>query len=202
MDSYPFSMNSIATTSALWGLRNDYRAQQRSSGSVKIVGGNSRFPEKLAAALTSPIHLDNVVEEIHSSETDVTVFCTNGASFTADYALCTLPFSVLRHITISPPLEGKQKEAVDHLPYTRVTQVQLSVRQPFSKDDVNSLNMWTDSMLELIFPIRDESGQLQGFVAWANGANADKLDRLSTRDVQDAVKTQLQQIQVVIFCKG
>lgn len=194
MDIFPPTMNSIATTSALWGLKNDQIAQDRGSP-LQVIGGNSRLPEKLAAALSSPIHLHKVIEEVRSNDTGVTVNCADGSSFDADYALLTLPFSVLRQIKIDPPLKGNQKEAVEKLPYTKITKVHFSVQGSFWKDDGYPLQMWTDSLLEQIFPVKDETGRVQGFVAWANGDNADKLARLSKQEVEHTVKAQLQQIR-------
>lgn len=194
MDIFPPSMNSIATASALWGLKNDQLAQERSSKPLQVTGGNSRLPEKLAAALSSPVQLHKVVEEVKSGATEVTVCCADGSSFNADYALLTLPFSVMRQIKIDPPLEGNQKEAVEELPYTKITQVYFSVQGFLEKDDGYPLKMWTDSLLEQIFPVKDETGRVQGFVAWANGDNADKLAR-SKQEVKQTVKAQLQQIR-------
>ncbi|MEQ9484425.1 flavin monoamine oxidase family protein [Coleofasciculus sp. F4-SAH-05] len=195
MNVYPFSMNSIESASALWGLRNDQRAKTRSRSSIRVKEGNSRFPEKIAASLTSPLYTQKVVEAIYSQDTGVKVYCTDGSSFTADYAICTLPFSVLRQIPIYPPLEAEQKEAVEQLPYTKVTQIHLSVREPFWEADGYPVNMWTDSFLELVFPVKDETGKVQGLVGWANGENADKLDALSAREVEEQVKAQLKQMR-------
>lgn len=194
MDIFPPSMNSITTASALWGLKNDQIAQDRGSKPLQVAGGNSRLPEKLAAALSSPIHLHKVVEEVKSVATGVTVHCADGSSFDADYALLTLPFSVMRQIKIEPPLKGNQKEAVEKLPYTKITQVYFSVQGSLWKDDGYPLEMWTDSLLEQIFSVKDETGNVQGFVAWANGDNADKLAR-SQQEVKQTVKAQLQKIR-------
>lgn len=192
MDVFPPSMNSIATASALWGFRTDQLAQNRGAP-LKIAGGNSQLPEQLADALSSPIHLHKVVEEVRSSDAGVTVFCADGSSFNADYALLTLPFSVLRQVKIEPPLEGNQKEAVEELPYTRITKVYFSVQNAW-EDDGYPLEMWTDSFLEQIFSVKDEVG-IQGFVAWANGDNADKLARLSNQEIEHTAKAQLQQMR-------
>lgn len=194
MDIFPPSMNSITTASALWGLKNDQLAQARGSKPLQVAGGNSRLPEKLAAALSSPVQLHKVVEEVKSGATGVTVCCADGSSFNADYALLTLPFSVMRRLKINPPLEGNQKEAVEELPYAKITQVYFSVQGSLWKDDGYPLKMWTDSLLEQIFPVKDETGRVQGFVAWANGDNADKLAR-SKQEVKQTVKAQLQQIR-------
>ena len=201
MNIYPLSMNDINSASALWGLKNAQRAKNRGDGNpMRIEGGNSRLPEAIARSLLSPIHTQKVIEEIKSTDEEVTVNCADGSSYRADFAICTLPFSVLRQVAIEPPLEAEQKEAVEQLPYTKVTQVYLSVNRPFWQEDNYPIQMWTDSFLELIFPI-DNSGNskdkenIKTLVVWANGKNAEYLDALSPKELEDAVKQKLEQIR-------
>ena len=47
MNIYPLSMNDIDSASALWGMRNAQREQNRSSNIMRIKGGNSRLTEAL-----------------------------------------------------------------------------------------------------------------------------------------------------------
>ena len=192
MNIYPASMNSIDTASTLWALSHDLRSQNFPKNWLQIKGGNSRLPEKLAASLRAPIYLQKVVEAIESEEQKVKVYCRDGSEFESDYLICTIPFSVLRQIEIKPSLSGSQQEAVNHLPYTRVTQVYLQVNQPFWEIDNYPLRMWTDTFLELIFPLKNELGQVTGLVCWANGANADKLAALNPQQLAKIVKSQLQ----------
>ncbi len=194
MNIYPLSMNQIDSASALWGLRNDLLSQNPTSKPMRIMGGNTQLPEKLAANLSSSIYLGKIIEEIRSNDERVTVYCTDGSSHSADYALCTLPFSILRQIKIDPPLQGKQKEAVKNLPYTRVTQVHLSFKSSLKREENIPLRLWSDSILELIFPVKDEQGKVRGLTIWANGKNADRLDRLSTRQINQVVKSKLAKI--------
>ena len=195
MNIYPASMNSIDTASTLWALRNDLRSQNFPKNWLQIKGGNSRLPEKLAANLRSPIYLEKVVEAIDSQEQKVKVYCRDGSDFESDYVICTIPFSVLRQIEIKPSLSGQQQEAVNHLPYTRVTQVYLQVNQPFWEVDNYPLRMWTDTFLELIFPLKNELGQVTGLVCWANGNNADKLAALNSQQLDKTVKSKLQKMR-------
>lgn len=102
---------------------------------MRIEGGNSRLPEKMAAALQFPVQTNKIVTSIQSSNTGVGVKCADGSTFQADYAVVTLPFSVLRRRQIIPPLQGRQAEAVAELPYTSVTRIQLAVRHPFWEED-------------------------------------------------------------------
>ncbi|MBD2729707.1 hypothetical protein H6G96_26165 [Nostoc sp. FACHB-892] len=43
--------------------------------------------------------------------------------------------------------------------------------------------MWTDSLLESVFPVRDEQGRVQSFVCWADGTNAKQLDAMNTNAI-------------------
>ena len=90
----------MEATSALWALRNNQRAKTPGKQLMRIEGGNSRLPEKMAAALKFPVQKNKIVTSIGSSDTKVEVKCTDGSKFQADYAVVTLPFSVLRKIRI------------------------------------------------------------------------------------------------------
>ena len=200
MDIYPLSMNDIDRTSALWGLKNAQRAKERKDSRAKpmrIKEGNSRLPEAIANSLTSPIYTQKVVEKIENTESKVKVYCEDGSDYQADFAICTLPFSVLRQIAIDPPLEAEQKEAVEELPYTKVTQIYLSVKRPFWQEDNYPIQMWTDSFLELIFPVDNGNSQKKTttLAIWANGKNADYLAALSPQELETVVKRKLGQIR-------
>ncbi|CAA9570727.1 Tryptophan 2-monooxygenase [uncultured Synechococcales cyanobacterium] len=186
-------VNHLETTSTLWSLRNNQRSRSRSQP-MQIQAGNSRLPEAIAAALESPVQLNKVVVSMHSRETEVEVCCADGTAFRANYAVVTLPFSVLRQVEIMPPLQGAQAEAVQTLPYTAVTQVHLSVRQPWEQDGY-SPTMWTDSVLSSLRPHRDEQGRVQSLVCWANGSNAQRLDAMSSPAQAQFVQSELEKIR-------
>jgi len=117
---------------------------------LEIPGGNSRLVEAMAAYVKGPIHKSSPVTAITSTTAGVQVQCVNGASYAADYGLITVPFSVLRGITIDPPLQGAQKEAVEQIPYTAITQFFLVPKRPFWDDDKLPPLMWTDTPIERI----------------------------------------------------
>ncbi|HEY9654387.1 MAG TPA: NAD(P)/FAD-dependent oxidoreductase [Crinalium sp.] len=205
----PFSsggslLNRLEATSALWALRNDQRLaqsttskelQSRAEKLMQIQGGNSRLPEAIAASLKSPVHLNKVVVSLQSHETGVEVCTRDGAKFRADYVVVTLPFSVLRQIEISPPLQGAQAKAVQTLPYTAVTQIHLTVHQPFWEQDGYPPMMWTDSMLSRLLPHRDAQGRVQSLVCWASGSNAQQLDAMHSSELAHFVQLELKKLR-------
>ena len=188
-------MNKLETTSALWALRNDQRGKNRGKQAMHIKGGNSRLVEKMAGSLQSPVQINKVVVSIKSGETGVEVRCADGANFRADYVVVTLPFSVLREVEITPPLLGKQAEAVQELPYTPVTQIRFTVRRPFWEEDGYPPTMWTDSLLETIIPIRDEANRVQSLVSWASGDIAKQLDGMNSAELAKFAILELKRIR-------
>ncbi|MBW4633999.1 MAG: FAD-dependent oxidoreductase [Iphinoe sp. HA4291-MV1] len=186
--------NSVEATSALWALRNNQRAKTPAKQFMRIKGGNSRLPEKMAAALKFPVQTHKVVKFIRSSHSRVEVQCADGSRFQADYAVVTLPFSVLRQVKIVPPLPEVQAEAVSELPYTLVTEVHLAVRRPFWEEDGYPPQMWTDTQLQNVLPVRDADG-IQGLVCFVNGSSAQQLDAMSKAALAEFVKAELARIR-------
>ena len=175
--------NGLSITSALWALREAQRRRDtKVRGMMESPGGNSRIPEKLATAVKGPIHKGSPVTKISSGQSGVEVTCANGASYKGDYCVITVPFSVLRGITIDPPLQGLQKEAVEQLPYTAITQYFLVPKRPYWDDDRLPPLMWTDTAIERVFPQRDPDGQLLSLTCWIDGASAIRLDAMPEAD--------------------
>ena len=72
--------------------------------------------------------LGKPVIAIRSGNDRVEVECEDGTRLDAEYAIVTLPFSVLRNIRVEPGFEALQQEAVNELPYTAITKYFLVPR--------------------------------------------------------------------------
>lgn len=81
------------------------------------------------------------------------------------------------------------------MPYTAVTQIHLTVRQPFWEQDGYPPMMWTDSLLSTLMPQRDAQGRVQSLVCWANGSNAQQLDAMSSSALAQFVQSELRKIR-------
>jgi monoamine oxidase len=188
--------NDIATTSALWALRNAQRRRDSKGGRiVSATGGNSRLIEKMGAAIQGPKLLGQPVIALRSLNDGVEVECASGAKLEAEFCLITVPFSVLKGIVIEPALIGLQKEAVDHLPYTAITKFYLRPTHSFWEDDGLPVSMWTDTIIERVFPNRDAQGQVLSLTVWVDGANALKLDAMTEPEQVAAVLSELARIR-------
>jgi monoamine oxidase len=188
--------NGLSITSALWALREAQRRRDtKVRGMMESPGGNSRIPEKFAASIKGPVHKGSPVTGISSGPGGVEVTCANGAAYKADYCVITAPFSVLRGIAVDPPFEGPQKEAVDGIPYTAITQFFLVPKKPFWDEDRLPPMMWTDTPVERIFPQRDPDGRLLSLTCWIDGANAIRLDAMPESEQIAFVLSELARIR-------
>ena len=143
--------------------------------------GVQRIPEAMAESLAHPVHYGRLVRRIEDDGRRVTVRCKGGAEYRAAYAVCALPFTVLRNIAFDPPMEGRQREAVANLPSQSMTQLYFAHKSKFWREDGIVPSLFTDTAAGMFSAIRNGSdpGEITGFSAWVMGRNAARLDALS-----------------------
>ena len=97
-----------------------------------IKGGNDLLPAAFAAQLKERIRYGSPVTAVHQDGQGVKVVSrrTDGEHVErADYVICTLPFSVLRGVKLTPePSAGKQR-AIRELPYTSNARIFLQAKR-------------------------------------------------------------------------
>ena len=188
--------NDIESTSALWALRNAQRRRDSKGGRiVTTVGGNSRLIEKMAAAIAGDILLGKPAASIRSLDDRVEIECADGTIVGGEFALITVPFSVLRKLRVEPAFDGLQKEAVEEIPYTAITKYFFAPRHAFWEEDGLPVSMWTDTLIERVFPNRGPDGQVQSLTCWVDGANAMTLDAMSDEQQAETVFAELNRIR-------
>jgi monoamine oxidase len=62
----------------------------------------------------------------------------------ADYLICTLPFSILKAVEVSPPFSPMKQRAVRELPYTSASRVYLQSRSEFWTREGLGISAYTD----------------------------------------------------------
>jgi len=153
-----------------------------SAGTVgyTAVNGVQRIPEAMAESLVHPVRHGRAVRRIEDHGKQVAVRCEDGARYEADFAVCALPFTVVRNIAFDPPLQGVQQEAVSSLPSQSMTQLYFVHRSEFWEADDFAPSLFTDTTAGMFSAIRNGSapGEITGFSAWLMGRNAVRLDTL------------------------
>jgi monoamine oxidase len=102
----------------------------------EIVGGMDRLPNAFYAELQDVVRFGVEVRGIDQESDSVTLHCRQGPdsfSLTGDYAVCTVPFSVLRHI--EKRFSREKHRAIRQLNYHASTKILFQVRRRFWEDD-------------------------------------------------------------------
>jgi monoamine oxidase len=88
---------------------------------VEIVGGMDGLPNAFYAELRRQLWFGAQVHAIDQDDHSVTVYYRDGSgsyAITGSHAICTLPFSVLRHIEILTPFSRGKQRAIRQLTTT------------------------------------------------------------------------------------
>ncbi len=102
----------------------------------ELVGGMDRLPNAFYAELQDVVRFGVEVRGIEQDSDSVTLNCRQGPdrfSLSGDYVICTVPFSVLRHI--EKDFSREKHRAIRQLNYHASTKIVFQVRRRFWEDD-------------------------------------------------------------------
>ncbi len=150
--------------------------------SSHVVGGTSRLPEAMAAALGDSVRLGHRVTAIELGDDGAVVRIAGRASVRGRYVIVATPFTALRQIAITPALRGPQADAVARMPYGTQSQVWMVTRRPYWEDDGLDASIWSEGPFTLIRQQIEPDGSRTLVSALALGDNAAKLDAIPAKD--------------------
>ena len=136
----------------LWGLLYQQEALMNSSfvellreelghyyeDMVSIVGGMDLLPRAFLPELRGRIRFGAKLVALDQSPEAVTVHFQTAAgrsSLSGDYAICTVPFPVLRHVEALKPFSGGKQRAIRQLHYDASAKILLQFRSRFWEED-------------------------------------------------------------------
>jgi monoamine oxidase len=186
----------------LFHVQSNAADAARTPGPVQnIVGGNQRLPQAMAAALGDAVLLSRAAVAVAADAADaadaagVRVRDATGQTHHARFLICTLPLPALRAVRFEPALPATFAQAVQQVPYARVTQLHLEVQRPFWEADGAAPYLWSDGPLGRLFPLdRGANGQPAGLVAWTQGAHAASWAALDDTSAAQRVADLLAQV--------
>jgi monoamine oxidase len=158
----------------------------------EIVGGLDLLPQAFYRAMPDRIRFGAEVHAISQDENTVTVHYRNSSgrfSVTGDYAICAIPFSVLREIEITGRGFSREKQkAIRELNYNASTKILLQVRHRFweAEDGIVGGTTVTDLPIRrIVYPSysdpNEERGMLLASYTW--GQDALRWGGLDDRDM-------------------
>jgi monoamine oxidase len=169
------------TVSALSVLRElaHVHHEMTLEGGGRIAGGSDRLPRAIADRLGARVLYGAVVRRIEQDGREArVVFHRRGetATLSADHVICTIPFSVLRHLEVQPAFSAEKQRAIQELSYVSVTRLFLGARSRFWTARGESGDVETDLPMG---PVRDETALQPGEAGvlgiYATGAEARRL---------------------------
>ena len=104
----------------------------------ELDGGSDTLPKAFLPALGRHIRFGARMIAIDQSPNDVTIHYqtrAGRAKVTGDYALITVPFSVLRHVEVIKPFSRAKQRAIRQLHYDASAKILLQARRRFWEED-------------------------------------------------------------------
>lgn len=109
----------------------------RENQKLKIVGGADKLPNAFVNELKGKINYGAKVIGIEQKDSQVNVIYEQGGfkhNINTDYLICTIPFSVLRHIKISPSFSTPKNRAIQEMSYMNASRVFFQVKERYWLD--------------------------------------------------------------------
>src|SRR5438128_1903301 len=151
-----------------------------------IRGGTDLLPRAFATRLAPQIRYQSSVVRIEPGETSASVVVRQDGHLqrlTADHVVCTLPFSVLEHVDVSPPFSPQKARAVAELPYTSVARVYLQFRRKAWAAENLTVTATTDLPIKWVFEHTVSQPGPRGILeAQAIGGEGRRVTRMAESD--------------------
>lgn len=148
----------------------------------KIQGGNDRLPKAFAERLRDKIKLNAQVVKIAQTNDSVNVTFNQNErreNIKVDFAVCTIPFTVLKKIEFSPALPAVKQEIINKTKYEAAARVFVQTKRRFWEDaKLNGFAFGADNaeIWNATYGQRGTYGILQTYL---RGAFAEKMTALA-----------------------
>jgi monoamine oxidase len=161
------------------------------SAFYEIVNGNDELPFAMKKKVKKQFRKQAVVLRIEQSESGVTVTYSQGGevqTLTADYAVCTLPFPILKTLEVFPAFSAEKQRAINELKLTPVTRTYLQFRnRPWEADRLDGYGITDLEIQNTYSPTLTQAGTRGILASYAGGQRAMDLSALTETDRQNLV---------------
>jgi monoamine oxidase len=158
-DAIHFMSLGFETAAALDFLRD--ANSHHTESLFKIKGGNDQLPRAFAAKLSDVIHYGCAVEHIERGEDHVRTTCRHAGmqdQVEADAVVCTIPFSVVRNIAVTPDWSPNKRKVINNVYYSPVVRATYQTSHRYWEDQgLNGFGL-SDKNLEVWHPTLGKPG--------------------------------------------
>jgi monoamine oxidase len=151
----------------------------------KIKGGNDQLPRAFAAKLGDVIRYGCVVEHIERGENRVRIDCRHEGMLDhveAEAVICTIPYSVLRLIAVTPEWTAEKRKVIDGLRYGPDVRTTFQVNRRYWEDEGLNGFGTSDKNFEVWHPTYGKPGRRGVLQAYVYGDYARQLSDMSEGD--------------------
>jgi monoamine oxidase len=151
----------------------------------KIKGGNDQLPRAFAAKLSDVIRYGCAVEHIERGQgrVRITYRCAGMLDhMEADSVICTIPYSVLRNIAVTPEWTQEKRKVIDGLYYGPCVRTTYQVSRRYWEDEGLNGFGTSDKNFEVWHPTYGKPGRRGLLQAYFYEDYARRLDQLSDGD--------------------
>jgi len=159
-----------------------------------VRGGQERLPQRIADRLQGCISYGCEVKRIARDDSGVTVgYERLGRPYTerADFAVCAVPFPILRHFEIDPPFSELKTEIIQKLENTSITRVFLQTETRIWEKEGLAGAAEAELPVQLVFPAYWRPSRRGLIECYASGERARYLAGMSETDRLKLVADEL-----------
>jgi monoamine oxidase len=166
----------------------------------EIVGGMDRLPAAFFEPMPERVRFGAEVLGIAQDPDGVTVsYRTLAGRFTerGDYAICTLPFSVLRHVEVTPRFSRDKQRAIRQLNYSESTKILFQVRHRFweTEDGIVGGTTATDLPIRrMVYPSHPPGGETTRGILLASYTWSQDATRWAAMDPETRLEQALDDV--------
>ena len=163
--------------------------QDLRAGTLTIEGGMDQLPMAFLPEVDPCLRFGTWVHALDQDEAGVKVYVetVGGRSVIAgDAAICTLPFSVLRHIEILCPISWNKRKAIRNLHYETATRIFFEADERFweTRDGIQGGASVTDLAIRTVYYPEAQTHSRRGVLiaSYCHGQDALRWGALSPRE--------------------
>lgn len=164
----------------------------------RIAGGSSAVAEAFAVRLGQAVELGAVVEAVDHDESGVRVHYRNGDQSRVaegDYAVLTVPTTILKTITFRPGLSRAKQRSIDGMAYGGLAKVVLQYRRRVWRRPGYSGFVVTDLPVHCVWEATgNQTGRRGILTCFLGGSDAERLGRMSPRERVESALAQVEKI--------
>ena len=194
-DAIHYMLFGFENDGALDFMRDAYSHHTKSLSKIK--GGNDQLPRAFAAKLSGQIRYGCAVEHIERGEERVRITYRRAGLLDhvdADAVVCTIPFRVLRHISVAPEWTPEKRRVIDHLDYGPVVRSTFQVSRRYWEDQGLNGFGTSDKNFEVWHPTYGKPGRRGLLQSYVYEDYALRLDSLSETERIERVIADMDEV--------